>query len=69
MKERFQCLFSIFEGLVLARDHHWKIVSELIKKVIFGNQSSFKDNFENGMPFVIKYHLKLIDLGKMVKNL
>ena len=53
----------------MARDYPQQVVSQQIDKAIFGKQQSGKDVPEQGVLFVLKYHPKLKDLGKLVTKL
>ena len=52
----------------MARDYPQKVVSEQIYRVVFGKHSSPKDISEQGMPFVVIYHLDLTDSGKSISK-
>ena len=53
----------------MARDYPQKVVSEQTDKAVFEKQQSGKDAPEQGVPFVLKYHPKLKDLGKLITKL
>ena len=64
----FNAHISNLKDWFLARDYPQKVVSEQIEKVIFGKQPFRKDTSEQGVPFIVTYHPKLKDLGKLIKN-
>ena len=53
----------------LARDYQENVVIEHIDKVAFGKTQFSRKNSENGIPFVVIYHLKVKKLRKLIKDL
>ena len=53
----------------LARDYQENVVIEHIDKVAFGKTQFSRKNSENGIPFVVTYHLKVKKLRKLIKDL
>ena len=65
----FSAHISNLKDWFFARDYPQKVVSKQIEKVVFGKQPFRKDTSEQSVPFVATYHLKLKDLGTLIKSL
>ena len=55
----FNAYTSKLKDWFLARDYSEKVVSEQIRKVVFGKQATCKDISQQVVPFLVTYHPKL----------
>ena len=53
----------------LARGYPKTVVNNQIDKAVFGKYQSVKNTSEKGIPFVTTYHPKVIELGKLGREL
>ena len=53
----------------LARDYPKNVVNEQINKIDFGKSQPSRKNSENGIAFVMSFHPKVKELGKLIKDL
>ena len=52
-----------------ARGYPEIVVNNQIDKVVFGRDQPVKKNSESSIPFVTTYHLKVKELGKLIRDL